>query len=107
LDIPKHFLNVELGEFIVMPNHLHGIINIVGDADLRPLQDRSKMSLSKIIHGFKSSVSRSVNRIDSRINFAWQRSFYDHVIRADESLVKISEYIIGNPGNWERDENYS
>ena len=65
-DIPEHFENTALDEFVVMPNHIHGIIILVGDADLRPLNqqttDRSGMCLSKIIHGFKSSVSRIIKR---------------------------------------------
>ena len=70
--IPEHFENTALDEFVVMPNHIHGIIILVGDADLRPLHqqttDRSGMYLSKIIHGFKSSsveTSRDVGKIRS------------------------------------------
>ncbi len=106
--IPEHFDDAVLDEFVVMPNHIHGIIILVGDADLRPLQqqtaDRSGMYLSKIIHGFKSSVSRNVKRRWKDEIFAWKRSFYDHVIRIDESLDDIRSYIKNNPLNWESDE---
>ena len=107
-DIPEHFENTALDEFVVMPNHIHGIIILVGDADLRPLQqqtaERSDMYLSKIIHGFKSSVSRIIKRRWNDHIFAWQRSFYDHVIRTDESLDDIRTYINNNPLNWASDE---
>ena len=106
--ISEHFDDTALDEFVVMPNHIHGIIILVGDADLRPLQqqtaDRSGMYSSKIIHGFKSSVSRNVKRRWKDQIFAWQRSFYDHVIRTDESLDDIRSYIKNNPLNWASDE---
>ena len=109
IKIPEYFSNIETDQFIIMPNHIHGIINIVGDADLpvggadlpvrgadlRPL--RSKMLLSKIIHGVKSSISREIRKQSTNNKIIWQRSFYDHVIRNDESLEKIREYILYNP----------
>jgi putative transposase len=121
LEIPKHFSNSILDKFIVMPNHIHLIVEIcdddddVGTADLRSLPirslpirsiptNRTKMLLSKIIHGFKSSITREINKKNPNI-FQWQRSFYDHVIRNETSLNKIREYIIKNPEMWERDKN--
>lgn len=110
LEIPNHFRNAELDEFIVMPNHLHGIIVIknVGNADLRSLQniksnDKTKMMLSKIIHGYKSSVSREIRKLNHI--FRWQKSFYDHIIRSEESLFVIRKYIRGNSNNWNNDKN--
>lgn len=104
LEIPRHFPNVILDAFIVMPNHIHGIVVIendyhdyVGNADLRslPIKNiRTKMALSKIIHGHKSSVSRKIKRS------LWQRSFYDHIIRNEQSLQTIREYIRNNPLQW-------
>lgn len=75
MEITTHFQNVTLDEYVIMPNHVHGIIIIndndvraancasVRAADLRPLhsKDQSKMLLSKIIHGFKSSTTRQNN----------------------------------------------
>lgn len=113
LEIPDHFDNVFLDEFVIMPNHVHGIVIIkqnfvtnVGDADLRPLQDRSKMLLSKVIHGYKSSVTRIIRKQLNNCEFQWQRSFYDHVIRNEKGLEKIREYIQSNPLNWEMDDYY-
>jgi len=120
-EIPRHFKHVRLDEFIIMPNHIHGIVIIdrpegycginVGDADLRPLHihtntnksDRSKMVLPKIIHGFKSSVTRSINQ--STPTLLWQRSYYDHIIRSEKALMHIRRYIKNNPTNWEKDRN--
>jgi REP element-mobilizing transposase RayT len=118
VDISDHFIDTRLDDYIIMPNHLHGVIEIVGDviwrkqenyviddvgvANLRPLHqsnDRSKMLLSKIIHGFKSSVTRFVNDLFPDNNFKWQRSYYDHIIRNEQSLLGIRKYIIDNPLN--------
>ena len=110
--IPGHFPNTDIDEFIVMPNHIRGILIIGGgnysdrDAYMRPLQskrqnvDRSKMYLSKIIQGFKSSVTRKVRKRPGKKAFGWQRSFYDHVIRNEEGLNRIREYIRNNPLKW-------
>lgn len=113
--IPMHCSGVHLDEFIVMPNHIHGILEIinrnVGNAHVRSgNMSRSKMLLSKAIHGFKSSVTRRIFGNQERIyafptKFAWQKSFYDHIIRNEMSLNKIREYIHKNPQNWERDRN--
>ncbi len=103
--LSKHFVNADIDEYVIMPNHIHGIVT-VGDADLRPLHspcDRTKMKLSKIIHGFKSSVTRIIHRKSDNINFVWHRSFYDHIIRNDKSLNNIREYIKNNPLKWEFD----
>ena len=129
LEIPRHFPFARLDEFIIMPNHLHGIVSVgrsvnanVGGADLRPVkrrppykfwrpdqpladEDRSKMVLCKIIHGVKSTVIRIINKMDVRedVYCAWQRSFYDHIIRDETSLQGIREYICSNPWNWDED----
>ncbi len=109
--ISKHFRDTALDEFVVMPNHIHGILIFVGNADLRskPLYcpqgqtDRSKMYLSKIIHGFKSSVTRIARKQWNNYSFGWQKSFYDHVIRNDADLHRVRTYIRNNPLNWESD----
>lgn len=112
--IPNHFGHVSLDEFIIMPNHLHGIIAIepsitteVEYADLRALQGvkRSKMLIPKIVHGYKSTVTRNIHKQFLTSEFAWQRSYYDHVIRDKNELEKIRLYIKSNPENWLNDKN--
>jgi len=113
-EISKHFPDVLLDEFTVMPNHIHGIIVIrnsnqpVGNAYMRSLQTnhwqyRTKMLLSIIVHEFKSAASRSIRKYNS--SFQWQKSFYDHIIRNEYSLFRIRKYIKNNPRNWEDDRN--
>jgi len=118
LEIPNHFPDVFLDEFVIMPNHVHVIIETgadnasVGNAEMRSKIknnekiDRTKMLLSKAIHGFKASVTKEINRMkDYNVEFGWQKSFYDHIIRNEISLNKIREYIQTNPQMWERDRN--
>ena len=108
--IPKHFEHVGLDEFIIMPNHFHGIITIepsvVGDALLRPLRnDRTKMLIPRIVHGFKSCVTRNIKKQYSQSTFKWQKSYYDHIIRDENGLEQIQYYIKSNPQNWKNDKN--
>ncbi|MBS0619502.1 MAG: transposase [Spirochaetes bacterium] len=108
-EIPQHFPNVQLDEFVVMPNHVHGIIQIVThgrDAINRVSTENSKIknvSLSTIIRWYKG---RSTFEIRKSVfsHFAWQPRFHDHIIRDDEPLDKIRLYIQQNPTNWEIDE---
>ena len=123
-EIPKHFPFVKLDEYIVMPNHLHGIIEInKNEAAMNTRRDEAlprlyagehpKMSaispkhgsLSVIIGSFKSAVSKMVNKQYPNSTFAWQSRFYDRVIRDENSLGKIREYIDRNPKFWDEDKN--
>ena len=92
--IPRHFSNVNLDEFIIMPNHVHGIVVI-------NKQNKTKQSLSVIVGSFKSAVTKEINNAQ----FKWQRSFHDHIIRTPDSLQRIRQYIKNNPANWHEDEN--
>jgi len=113
LEIPQHFDIVELDEFVVMPNHVHGIIiihdvgdvvgNAVGNAYMRSLQARTKMLLSKAVQQYKAAVTREIHNMEHDNKFQWQKSFYDHIIRNDFALFKIRTYIQNNPLKWEFD----
>lgn len=117
--ISDHFNNIELDNYVIMPNHIHGIINIIDawdndveNADLRsnarktnpPKLDsnRTNMLVSKIVHGFKSSVTRKIRRQFENPKFEWQKSYYDHIIRNEHDLERIREYIIDNPFKWKQ-----
>lgn len=109
-------MNLELGEFVVMPNHFHGIIFIgnndfncknamhavsIDDIYKNEFGPQSK-NLSSIIRGFKSAVTVQAKRINP--DFGWQARFYDHIIRNPKSYDVISQYIIDNPKKWIDDE---
>ncbi len=104
-ELPKHYPHIELGMFIVMPNHVHGIIIIDEDvgAGLRPAPTK-KHGLSEIIRAFKSFSSRHIHEIDEfspeRI---WQRGFHDRILRNEKEWQNVHLYIEANPVNWEND----
>ncbi|HSW88051.1 MAG TPA: transposase [Candidatus Saccharimonadales bacterium] len=116
IEIPNHFSNVVLDEFVIMPNHVHGIIvirnvdNIImGNKDVCSLQDglwQTKLSgsLSSIVRGFKIGVTKWCHQNNVN-NFLWQKSFYDHVIKDEKSLYNIRTYIHNNPLKWAMDKN--
>jgi len=114
-EIPQHFPMAELGEFVVMPNHIHGIIGI----HVRPPHGVAQQSpnfnqfgktipgsLSAIIGQYKSSVSRWCIK-NNRAIFAWQSRFHDHVIRSQEEFDRIENYILNNVANWNSDKFYT
>ena len=118
LKIPVHFPKVELDEWILMPNHLHGIILITNDvrrgvqlnalASRDPNKVQSAISphsgtLGVIIRTFKGAVTTQC-RTQGYIEFAWQRLFYDRIIRDEPHLNRVRQYIIDNPGKWTEDQ---
>ena len=117
-EIPKHFPAVSLDEFVIMPNHLHGILRIennskdVGVQYIEPLKKQQShkyqqtipQSIGSIIRVFKAAVTRQCRKND--LDFAWQRSYYEQIIRSEKQLNAIRGYIISNPQNWERDTEF-
>lgn len=113
--LPSRFSFVEIGSFVVMPNHVHGIISIhEGDTMIsdetqphaiveqfgRPVSG----SVPTIVRSYKSSVSLRINRLrDHPAHPIWQRNYYEHVIRDDVDLEQISTYIEYNPERWKED----
>jgi putative transposase len=99
-----------LDEFIVMPNHLHGVVFISRDG--RPPAAPTlvhigiqKKSIGSLVGGFKSTVTKQINQIDGTYSRPiWQRNYYEHIIRNETMLSKIREYIINNPLNWDKDK---
>jgi putative transposase len=125
-NIPHHFPLVELDAFMIMPNHVHGIIVIQGrgeasavpihvsrassKSDASPLRQRPNgtqpRSLSAIVQNFKSISTRKMNAARSTPGTpVWQRNYHEHVVRNDDDLQRIREYVLGNPARWNEDEN--
>ncbi|MDJ0735199.1 MAG: transposase [Nostocaceae cyanobacterium] len=168
-DIPKHFHYTYIDAYVIMPNHVHGIVIIDRPADVVKIHDNGNVetrhmnvdtqymnidtrhmnvetrhinietrhmnvetrymnvetrnfaslqqptdesnkfgplkpgSLQAIIHAYKSAVTRWC-RQNGHDNFRWQPRFYEHIIRADESLDRIRQYIADNPAKWELDK---
>jgi len=100
---------IELDAFVVMPNHIHAIIAI-GDRSGRatgrsPLQSGpGKRSLGAFVGGFKSAVTKRINESRRALGMpVWQRNYFEHVIRNEDSLHRIRQYILDNPTQWEFD----
>ncbi|MFH1360387.1 MAG: transposase [Candidatus Omnitrophota bacterium] len=106
-DLPNHYHHCGLDEFIIMPNHIHGIVMIKNDVGtgFKPVPTYRRHSLSEIIRGFKTFSSKKINASGRKIRFHWQRSFYDSIIRNKKSLNTIREYMRNNPLRWEFDRN--
>lgn len=108
---------IGLDLFVVMPNHLHGIvfihhdeIRLVGAHGRAPLRNngaqREPSSLGAFIAGFKSIVTKRVNLLRGMPAVpVWQRNYYEHIIRNEDELIRTSEYILNNPAHWAEDEN--
>jgi putative transposase len=101
-DLPVHYRGIDLDAFIVMPNHVHGII-ILAD------QFERRHAIPEIVRGFKTFSARRVNeRAGKRGSVLWQRGYYEHVIRNEKTLDRIRAYIANNPAQWPDDpENLS
>ncbi len=122
--------NILLQEFVIMPNHMHGIIEInnstgrgmmprallhcdtksQGTYQRAPTEQFGKPTsntIPTIVRGFKSTVTKQINTIrNTPGQTVWQRSYYEHVIRNEKSYNRIFEYIRYNPKKWLQDEYY-
>ena len=105
LRIPQFFPFVSLDSFIIMPNHIHGIIFINKHDNEEWKQNKfgsQSQNIPSIIRGFKSSVKRYANA--ENIPFEWQEKYYDRIIRDNKELENTRLYIFNNPQNWMNDE---
>ncbi len=129
-EIPVYYYEFNVHKFVVMPNHVHGIIQIISNPKsvgagprARPINEWQQtmgqpqgvaptMSLSDIVHRFKTLTTKrytdGVNNNDwPRFNKKlWQRNYYEHIIRDEKSYYQISEYIQTNPLKWQDDKYY-
>ena len=126
---PQFYEGIDIDNFQIMPNHIHGIIMIVGAGPCaRPDNKKTNhdygsnnhkgqpqgvaptLSLSDIVHRFKTMTTKQYcdgvkyNNWPAFKTRLWQRNYYEHVIRDEPDLNRIREYIKNNPANWETDE---
>jgi putative transposase len=132
-EIPNHFPNVELGVFIIMPNHIHGIIFITTERSevISPRNDPNnniqnvcvdgtnnrggetpplrKPTLGQIVAYFKYQSTKEMNRIETKnaMTKFWQRNYYEHIIRDEKDLQNKTDYILANPSLWDQDDDNS
>ena len=112
-NIPMHYPSVFLDEYIIMPNHVHGVILIdnddVGVQNFEPLQRQVTRenkfqqiipkSVGSIVRGFKTGVTKWF-RQNTGVYTVWQSNYFDRIVRDDDELNRIREYIIYNPLKW-------
>ena len=128
LKIPEHFDNLELDNYVIMPNHIHGILKIVGVRFIEPEKKgvinhapteldncRGEVpsprgsgnltpTLGQIVGYFKYLSTKQINKYRGTPGQKfWQRNYYEHVIRNERELMKIREYITNNPYQWNED----
>ena len=133
-EIPVHFSNVKTGAFVVMPNHVHGIIYILGGRGTVPVpedngentiaqnNDMSDENLSgeppplrafdgtptlgQIVAYFKYQSTKEMNKADNTgtVTKFWQRNYYEHIIRDEKDLQNKTDYIEANPLLWDEDD---
>jgi len=125
LEIPQHFSFTVLHNHIIMPNHVHGIIEIAKRDDVVVVETQNfaslqyptpplpstppsknqfgpqSQNLASIVRGFKIGVTKNARPINPE--FEWQARYHDHIIRNDTSFQRISHYIINNPSQWTED----
>jgi REP element-mobilizing transposase RayT len=119
LEIPQHYQYIVLHEFVIMPNHIHGILEIAdvgveyfrpnNETDnkrvenIRPLQRPNCKSgtIGAIVRGFKIGVTKQID------HSVWQRNYHEHIIRNRDRHAMIVDYINHNPAQWEHDRFYA
>ena len=94
-DIPQYYPAVSVDHFVIMPNHIHLLLQINTDADGRSM---IAPTISTVVRLMKGTVSKQAGLS------VWQKGFYDHVIRNDNDYREIWNYIEGNPGRWTEDK---
>jgi len=121
-EIKNHSKNIDLGEYVIMPDHVHGILILkdrkddivkvvacngsTADKERNKNQHMSSISpkpdsISTIIRSYKSAVTKHAHRLG--FEFQWQSKFHDHIIRDEKAFENITTYIKNNPANWEKD----
>ena len=99
-EIPIYYEGFRLHEFVIMPNHIHGIIEII---------DTYEMGVGDIVHRFKTLTTTKYIRGVRDLNWkpfdkkVWQRNYHEHIIRNEKSYLNISQYVQTNPKKWQDD----
>jgi putative transposase len=105
--LPQHYPNAQLDAFVAMPNHVHGII-LLNHRRLADVGTGFKPApthgLPEIVRAFKTFSSRAINAVRGTPGQpVWQRSYYDRIIRDEEEMARIQQYILDNPRKWAND----
>ena len=108
-ELERRFPDIRLGPHIVMPNHVHMLLERIGDN----AGDHTGSPLREIVGWFKTMTTNDYIRHVKNGEYApfpgrlWQRNYYEHIIRNDLDYLQTAEYIENNPARWEEDREYS
>jgi putative transposase len=104
-EIPQHFSTIILDEWVIMPNHIHGIVIITDESSAEATRASPiRPALGVVVGPFKSAATKRVNEWRrARGSPLWQRNYYEHVIRDEADLTRIRQYIADNPIRWADD----
>jgi len=113
-ELPGRFSQIDVDSFVAMPNHIHGVI-VVGAQFIAPsnsppdmVEDAARGAMNRaptvgeVIRVYKAVSARAIRSTISA-DFRWQRNYYEHIIRNEESLNRIRQYIVDNPIRWDLD----
>lgn len=100
LAIPTHYPDVVLGDYVIMPNHMHGILYLMGD------NTAFKTVIGRVINGYKGAVTAQIRKQENSKRSVWQARYYDHILRDDIDETRIRTYIQNNIAKWEDDSLY-
>jgi REP element-mobilizing transposase RayT len=116
LQIPAHFPNVTLHEHVVMPNHIHGIVQINYNGEVKNSAQKHEFqrmiprSISSIVKGFKIGVTKwyrnNITQIGDDTKPLWHRNYYENIVRDERAYQNIANYINNNPTKWYEDKFY-
>jgi REP element-mobilizing transposase RayT len=116
IEIPQHFPNVKLETYVVMPNHLHGILTIDARSQKTKCKEEtiilkeafgrpSPGSIPTIVRSFTSAASRRARESGLVVGESiWQRGYFEHVLRNTRDFVETTNYILQNPARWAYEE---
>lgn len=127
LDISYYFPDIALHDYVIMPNHIHGILEIIvgtnnNSSEKIGIFESPKRTIGSVIRGFKNGVIKRLKETglleqilannysplqQIKRNSIWQRNYYEHIIRNENSCNKITDYINLNPSNWKKDKYYN
>ncbi|MBA3874197.1 MAG: transposase [Anaerolineae bacterium] len=111
--IPAHFPKAEVDAFVVMPNHIHGVLLIIdetkcADYQYEQFSNPIARSLSTMMRSYKSAVTKQINQLLMTDNSpTWQGRFHDHIIRSERGLNVLQQYVANNPVRWQVDRFYN
>jgi putative transposase len=121
-DLPRQYPGVACDAFVVMPNHVHGVLVFAARETIasepaqsrqvaeEPQPDRNLRpapTLGDVVRGFKARVTRAIQRSSQPpVTPVWQRNYHDHVIRDEHAMNRIRQYITDNPRNWDADSEH-